>query len=189
MIEKVESIKRPLKRGELFLVPCITSTEKKYGDVYFDKIYITPVFNLPHNDKQNRQEEIHYHVDYRFVKYEFHLSKTEMRKHSSQVKFMFPFPIRKHRTYFFVESARPVLYPDGSNKLEYIILPVINEMFVGITEPRLVDTDKIKHKCLIRNKCPHRGFDMAQVEPNSKGVRTCPLHGLRFNNEGTLIYK
>jgi len=187
MIEKVENIKRPLKKGELLLVPCIVREEKKYGDVYFDKTYITPVFNLPHNDKQNGQYETHYHVDYRFVKYELHLSKVEMRKHSSQVKFMFPFPIRKHRTHLFVESARPVLTDNLSNKLEYIILPVINETFVGITEPRFVNTDKIKHKCLIRGKCPHRGFDMSQVEPNTNGVRTCPLHGLRFDATGKLI--
>jgi hypothetical protein len=33
----------------------------------------------------------------------------------------------------------------------------------------------------LRNgKCPHRGFNMAQVLPDEYGVKTCPMHGMRF---------
>ncbi|MFM7853883.1 MAG: hypothetical protein ACKO96_18650, partial [Flammeovirgaceae bacterium] len=93
---RVEEIKRPLKKGEVFLVPCIVNRYEQDGHF---SMYITPVFNSPHSDRENGQYEVHYHVDYRFVK--FYKSTTN--------QFDFPRPKNKHSKHIFVESNRPVI--------------------------------------------------------------------------------
>jgi hypothetical protein len=155
-IMKVENVKFTLKIGELYLVPCIV---RKQNDV----MYITPVINHPHNDKENGQEEFHYHVDYRFVKH--------------QNDSNFPTVINKHSKHYFVEHIRPQEEIHG--KLEYFILPVLNDFFTGITPIKFIENSKLKHKCIHKNKCPHRGYDLSQV-PEINDIITCPLHGLRF---------
>jgi len=158
LIMRVEEVKHPLKKGASYLVPCIVREQD-------EKLYITPVINHPHNDKENGQNEIHYHVDYRFVKH----------KDDSN----FPTVVNKHSKYYFVETTRPQEELHG--KLEYFILPVINEAFSGITPVNLIAKSKLKHKCIYKGKCPHRGYDLSQVRPID-GKITCPLHGLEFDS-------
>jgi hypothetical protein len=158
-MELADKIKEPLQLGVVYLVPCIVRYEEK-------KWYITPVINHPHNDVENGQIETHYHVDYRFVKH----------KNDSP----FPWVVNKHSKHYFVESLRPV--KTLSHKLEYFALPMVNEDFTGITSPSFIANSKLKHKCIHKGKCPHRGYDLSQVKPKD-GVITCPLHGLQFNAE------
>lgn len=160
---KVEDIKLPLKVGQYFLVPCIVKRE-------YERLFITPVINHPHNDKENGQHEIHYHADYRFVK---HYNDSS-----------FPTPINNHSAHVYIHKIRPQEKVHGD--LEYFILPVINESFTGITPVKEIAKSKLKHKCIYKGKCPHRGYNLSQVEPIN-GIITCPLHGLQFNKEGELI--
>lgn len=155
-MKKVEDINRPLIKGEVVLVPCILKEQD-------EKIYITPVINHPHNDKENGQSEVHYHVDYRFVK---HKNDKD-----------FPTVINKHSKHYFVENIRP----EGGN-IEYFALPVINEEFTGITPVEMIRKSKIKNNCIHKGKCPHRGYDLSQVNPKD-GKITCPLHGLEFEEK------
>lgn len=151
MIEKIENIKRPVKKGEKYLVPCVVREES-------DITFITPVLNHPHNDKENGQHSAHYHADFRFVKH-----------HELSV-------VNKHKKYHFVEETRL----NANNKIEYFILPVINEDFDGITGVELISRSKLKHNCIYKGKCPHRGYDLSQVSEKD-GKITCPLHGLEFD--------
>lgn len=159
-MEKVENIKRPLKKGEAALVPCITYESGKY-------LFITPVFNHFHSDKENGQKEGHYHADYRFIK---HKANGD-----------FPQAVSNHSRHIFLSNGSRLLKV-GTGKLEYFALPVINETFTGITDVRLISKSKLKHKCIHKGKCPHRGFDLSQVSPVD-GVITCPLHGLKFDSK------
>ncbi len=34
---------------------------------------------------------------------------------------------------------------------------------------------------IVKGKCPHRGFNLAQVRPGGNGEILCPMHGMRFN--------
>lgn len=149
-MNKVEEIKRPLKKGEKFLVPCIVKQDEFYT-------YINPVINHPHHDKENGQDYIHYHTDTRFVKF----------NEDGTIK-------REHRSHYFCNTFRPILGKDGD--LRYIVLPVINEDFTAITDVNLISKSKIRHKCS-KNKCPHRGYDLSQVK-EVNGFKKCPLHGL-----------
>lgn len=163
---KVDEVKHPLEKGVCYSVPCIVKERS-------ERLYITPVINHPHDDKENGQNEIHYHVDYRFVKH----------KNNSN----FPTVINRHSKHYFVETIRPQEKLDG--ELEYFVLPVINEEFTGITPLDLISKSKLKHKCIYKGKCPHRGYDLSQVKAIN-GKITCPLHGLEFNaKNGNLLNK
>ncbi len=160
---KVEDVKHPLKKGQTYLVPCIVKEQDEI-------LYITPVINHPHNDKENGQYEIHYHADYRFV------------KHKNDANF--PTVVNKHSRHYFVETIRPQEELHG--KLEYFILQVVNEEFTGITPVNLISKSKLKHTCIHKGKCPHRGYDLSQVKEHNGKIK-CPLHGLEFNTMSGLI--
>ena len=49
------------------------------------------------------------------------------------------------------------------------------------TPIRMIKKSKLKHKCIHKGKCPHRGYDLTNVEPDENGVITCPLHSLKFD--------
>lgn len=174
-MKRVEDIFRPLVKGELLMVPCIVKYEViddyeyngrtgEFEPLY--QIYISPVFNLPHSDKNNGQEEIHYHLDYRFIKT---IGEDEQ-------SYDFPTPIKRHSRHVFGHSIRPL-----EGRIRYFSLIVIRENFVGITPPKFIKNSKLKHKCIHKGKCPHKRYDLSQVSPK-EGVIQCPLHGLKFNS-------
>ena len=179
MIQKIEDVKRPVKIGEKFLVPCLVNPklyDKKetsfndnsdWHDIPHkqkkDVVWITPIINHPHTDIENGQKISHFHVDYRFVKH-----KNDNTN---------PSVINNHSTHKFVSHFR-VTKIDGN--IEYLILPVINEYFAGITPVEMISKSKLKHKCIHKGKCPHRGMDLSQVHAKG-GIITCPLHGLQFD--------
>ena len=90
---------------------------------------------------------MHYHVDYRFVKHKFDKD--------------FPTVINRHSKHFFVEATR--LDHSLKNKIEYFVLPVINEQFSWITPVSLITKSKLKHNSIHKGKCTHRGYDLTQV--------------------------
>lgn len=157
-MEKIENIKHPIKKGELYLVPCITREEN-------DVVYVTPVINHPHNDIENGQKETHYHADFRFIKH----------KNDGEI----PTVRNKHSKYYIAEHIRPT---KKHGKIEYFVLPVINEKFAAITPSSYIKKSKLKHKCIHKGKCPHRGYDLSQV-PDENGIIQCPLHGLKFDSK------
>ena len=181
---KVDDIKRPLIRGEKFLVPCLVKTEvvmqeeQEEQEIWLDLtniqtkkvIYVLPIIDHPHNDIENGQIETHYHLDYRFINH---------KKDSN-----FPTIKKSHSLYIFGSEIRPK--KDFGN-LEYHLLPVINEDFNGITPVNFIKKSKLKHKCVHKGKCPHRGYDLSQVKAIN-GIITCPLHGLKFNSlDGAVV--
>lgn len=176
-MKKVEDVKRPLKKGEIYLVPCLVKRETKnlpeedlwldVGNGQFKKtmFYVLPIINHPHNDAENGQFETHYHIDYRFI------------KHYNDANF--PTIKNSHSTHVFGSKIRPT---PSFGKLTYYPLPVINEDFKGITEVSLIKNSKLKHRCIHKGKCPHRGYDLSQV-PVVNGIIKCPLHGLKFSSK------
>jgi len=178
---KVEEVKKPLRKGERFLVPCLVRKKtilKDENEIWLDltngnnntKLYVLPIINHPHNDIENGQEEIHYHLDYRFI------------NHKNDGNF--PTIKNTHSLHTFGSEIRPT---KEFGKLEYHLLPVINEDFKGITPVSLIKNSKLKHRCIHKGKCPHRGYDLSQVRSDKKDIKTCPLHGLKFNKKGKLI--
>ena len=179
---RVDDIKRPLLLGEEYFVPCIVRTE--YHPIVYEqtlieeryltknhklRTYITPVINSPHNDIENGQKEVHYHADFRFIKTEnVHVDGSTILR-----------VINKHSKYYFCEFIRPEEKVHG--RLEYMALPVVSEEFAQGTPVGLIKNSKLKHKCIHKGKCPHRGYDLSQVKP-SNGIITCPLHGLTFDS-------
>lgn len=46
----------------------------------------------------------------------------------------------------------------------------------------MISKSRLKHKCIHKGKCPHRGFDLSHT-PSKDGIITCPLHGLQFEEK------
>ena len=177
---KVEDVKRPLELGEKFLVPCVYNEEwKAYEHIEEDlwrdpvnlpnfvkKIKVTPIINHPHTDRENGQEEVHYHADYRFIKT---IKGTNI-------------PLDSHSNHTWGHWLRPS--PEDFERFDegivYFLLPVVNLLHMAITDVSNIKSSKLKHKCAHKGKCPHRGYDLSQ-ERAVDGVITCPLHGLKFD--------
>lgn len=158
--DKVENIKRPLKLGEKFMVTCLVKREQ-------DKIIaFTPVIDRPHTDLENGQPEVHYHADYRFI-------LTEETKSNSE-----GFIVIDERDGFKLSKPRVEKGIDG--EIEYHILPVVSEEHNGLAQQLFIRNSKLKHKCIHKGKCPHRGYDLSQ-EKAVDGIITCPLHSLKFD--------
>jgi hypothetical protein len=183
--QKVEDVNRPLKVGETFLVPCIIYKEE-IVDVTYDeqkdwmdfnptevkrvKTFITPVINHPHSDKENGQNEVHYHADFRFIRVSNFIEDDKGN--------LIGFPKQSHSSHIWGANVRPLTDID----IKWVLLPVVNERPMNITPVEMISKSKLKYKCIHKGKCPHRGYDLSQ-EANVDGVITCPLHGLKFDSK------
>lgn len=131
---------------------------------YLQKIeYVLPLYNHPHNDIENGQEEIHYHQDTRY---------DEAVKNSSK--------------FSSFRNGRIVLPLLEGEFLAYRELNKVREKEDFTTPIRFINNSKLKHKCIHKGKCPHRGYDLTNVKPlydkeYDKYVIKCPLHGLKFD--------
>ena len=137
---------------------------KDYSLESFTKKYnIIPLINHPHSDVENNQKEAHYHIDTRFLGLQ---------------------PTLKN--YNMVDSdLRPVV---GKYLLIELSLRKNNDVIHLSTPIDLISKSKLKHKCIHKGKCPHRGYDLTNVKPIN-GIITCPLHSLRFNSKTKLLIK
>lgn len=150
MIQKVEDIKRPLIVGEYLNVLCIIENDR-----------ITPVYNHPHNDKENGQPDIHYHMDSRFVYEKQYYSGVSLG----------------NRIFKKVGDTR--IYLTKFLIFKRINLRVQRTEEIYKTPLSLIKNSKFKCK-IINNKCPHRGYDLSQIVENEEGEIICPLHGLKL---------
>ena len=132
-------------------------------EYFIDKYYfIVPLIDHPHSDRENGQEEIHYHVDTRYF------GEQELSK-SYQISTSYP-RITKNKY-----------------RLEYFYLKKHTYRINGVTSVFAIRNSKLKHNCIHKGKCPHRGFDLTNVKPDKDGVITCPLHGLKFDKDSKKI--
>ncbi len=82
-------------------------------------------------------------------------------------------------------DLRPVV---GKYLLIELSLRKNNDAMRYPTSIDLIAKSKLKHKCIHKGKCPHRGYDLTDVKPIN-GIITCPLHSLRFNSKTKLLIK
>jgi hypothetical protein len=116
---------------------------------------IIPLIDHPHSDIENGQREIHYHADMRYNGEQPSLGKYKIQ----------------------VDSTRPI---KGQFETRYFNLIRYSENHSGGTSVEHIKNSKLKHKCIHKGKCPHRGFDLSNINPID-GVITCPLHSLKFD--------
>lgn len=134
--------------------------DKKNLPVFPEKIM--PLINHPHNDIENGQREVHYHADMRYIDF----TKSHLYHNDTRINL----PLKKDQ------------------RLEWRMLKIIDKNRHYVTPVNLIAKSKLKHKCIHKGKCPHRGYDLTNVKPRH-GVITCPLHGLEFDESGKLIKK
>jgi hypothetical protein len=127
---------------------------------YFDtRPIVIPVIDHPHNDKENGQYETHYHLDTAYIGEQNHL--------------------RNYRICTFIDLDD--IRFGTNNVFKTIPLRKRNKQIVMSTNVELISKSKLKHNCIHKGKCPHRGMDLSQIKPNDKGEIICPLHSLKFD--------
>lgn len=165
--------------GKSYLVPCIVIKHEVIRDVFpkeelmwldLDHVpphlkpvvtieyLVVPIIPHAHSDKENGQQELHYHSDTRFNG----LTNDSILPN-------------KHRIAFI---SRVNKKEDETIQYFSLILNTIKEDFH--TSTALIARSKLKHDCIYKGKCPHRGYDLTNT-PVIEGVITCPLHNLKFD--------
>lgn len=155
-------------KGQLYKVPCI---KRWYVETVIEEVddslcrgfmdrtekhkkYYIPIYNHPHSDIENGQTEIHYHRDTRF---------EEVDKPDSE----------------YNNNGSIVLQKDDTIVIKELTAVADSEKWY--TPAEMISKSKLKHRCIHKGKCPHRGYDLSGIEP-ADGVIRCPLHGLRFDS-------
>ena len=186
-MERIDELKTLPIIGEYYLVPCIikeylhsktkddeerdNNWEIVKGELNIRKEksskitkYIYPIINHLHCDKENGQDYKHYHIDFRFI---------EMDDNS--------IPKQLHSNHVFGADIRyNVIANNKEYEIQYHKLKCVRTTNLFITNVTAIKKSKLKHNCIYKNKCPHRGYNLSQ-EPIINGVIQCPLHGLRFD--------
>lgn len=167
-MKNIEELNNPPIIGMYYLVPCIIyDTISDEGKKH---LYVYPIINNLHSDVDSGQEHEHYHLDYRFIEMQGMDDISVKQKHSQHT--------------FAYNSRYDLLYHNPhykeNYKVEYISLMCQRVNNLRITPTELIEIEKLKNKCIYKNKCPHKGMDLSQVIPKD-GIIQCPLHGLKFN--------
>lgn len=173
-MERIDRLKGLPIIGQKYLVPCIieqrsplTKWIEDFGrmtPIEIMQYEVYPIINHLHTDRENGQNYPHYHIDFRF---------TEFKSITS-------FQVRETKSkYHFTNYTRYHIIGDLP-KIEYHPLKLLRLDQMAITDVRMIGKSKLKHKCIHKGKCPHRGYDLSQ-EPIIDSKITCPLHGLQFD--------
>ena len=143
---------------------------------------IGPIIDHPHNDIENGQSESHYHLDTRFMMDQNNYPFLD----THQFHDFLP-----GRVVEFFKFDRVTLQFLNKNNVRRELIPLLcyRNKQIRSTPVQLIAKSKLKHQCIHKGKCPHRGMDLSQESP-ADGVITCPLHGLKFSAEsGKLIHQ
>lgn len=164
---RVHRVNRPLEVGETLLVPVVYSIRKEIfpSGHRVDVPEGGPVLWPPHRDRADGQPDPHYHLDRRFLPHPggyviaggiYCPSPASMSlRHAVLGQQLRWVPMYVFRSQVPEEERTPVAMIENAIK-------------------------EVKCNALVNGKCPHRGFNMAQVLPDAHGVKTCPMHGMRF---------
>lgn len=106
----------------------------------------TPVINHPHSDCENGQSEIHYHVDVRFS--------------------LIDYPINYDHDWLKDKDNQIRIIKTDNQIVEYLLGKCTTIQQEYVTHHNFIQKSKLSN-CIKNNKCPHRGYDLSQVEETS----------------------
>jgi hypothetical protein len=189
LYNKIQDVSMPVV-GSVYYVPCIVRNahfKDYYAEIDDQEIWMdldhrvppmkqthsvieyVPVLDHPHNDIENGQREVHYHMDDRFTG----MARQSYIPHTYIEGFNFRDQKKKTNS-----TIRPEI-KDGY-RFEHLPLVCTRREVRSTTPVKLIKESKLAHKCIHKGKCPHRGYDLSNT-PATDGVITCPLHGLKFD--------
>jgi len=156
------------KAGNRYMATCLVWPKKKFGtnELSDNLFWFFPVIDHPHNDIENGQKEIHYHIDSRFN----WVHSKDLIPHICYDD--------KYYQRYGQESTR--ITPPKNSFIKRLPITAIGDVETKTTQTALIAKSNIKHRCIHKGKCPHRGYDLSN-EVAKNNVITCPLHGLRFD--------
>lgn len=144
-LEIVNEKKQELIVGKEYLVPCFNTGK-----------FVIPILLHLHDDKENGQDDEHYHLDDRFEYYDC----VNDSYHKVDI------PVR--------------IFPKEYNDATIILHPMvaIRETITTETPTIAIIESELNMRNLKNNKCPHKGFDLTNIIVDKNGFRKCPMHGL-----------
>lgn len=71
---------------------------------------------------------------------------------------------------------------DLVSEIIYALHECLNTQEERPTAFTLLTKFKLPRKCIINGKCPHKGYNLRNIEPID-GIIKCPMHGLEFDYE------
>lgn len=150
--QNIEDVKNPII-GNFYKFPCLIHNNT-----------FLPVYNHPHSDKENGQIGTHYHMDSRVL----HRNK-------------------KASNNFLIFNDKKLLtlkleIRSKEGEIVYLPLKYYDDIEYLRTDTHFIKNSKLKHNCIHKGKCPHRGYNLENVKPIN-GVIICPLHSLRFDEK------
>lgn len=183
-MEIIDNVINP-KIGEYYLVKCLLHKAELFPNDFIRKFptqvqgnyRIMPVIGHLHEDKGHGLEEMHYHLDWRFIPEGILQHQQEAYKQLKWLK-------NTKNTHFYTPlTEKNIKGEPFFNKMKYL------RHFRKFPERETFNNLAEKYKdCTMKNMvCPHKGTNLTSCIPVNNVV-ICPCHGLKWNIEtGKLI--
>ena len=179
MIQKIEEVERP-EIGKYYNVPVIQS--KRF---YYWGEQLLPV-RLPKHEDKELSPEIgpHYHIDFRFVSTRLFDLMVASRG-LSPASYVTAMVVCVYENFGKADQEKVII---GGPKIRQrmmkrtdIEFPYVESFHQTVFANGKTFEEYYNGKQLIDgHTCPHKGYNMKQVEPNRFGQLICPCHGLAF---------
>lgn len=158
-MEKITDIGNPVV-GEVYLVPHV--------------IFKTDDYLLIPDYTTNEVELIYYPKD---------PMPVYLNKHSDKENGQYHAHYHVDTRFTMLTAISQIRIDEGEVRaIEWIKRLCIHKSERRQTPAMMIAKSKLKHNCIYKGRCPHRGTDLSRAEP-IPGTRTiiCPLHGLMFD--------
>ena len=154
---------------------CVIEESVKYDKVDEEKLWL---------DLTETPSKYYYTVEQKIIPLYNH---PHSDKENGQSEIHYHIDSRYTNEFFY--NTRISLPLKNNQRLEYRYLKKLFEKENTYTHVSFIKNSKLKHKCIYKGKCPHRGFNLNSETPDKSGIITCPLHGLKFdtNNNNRII--
>ena len=152
--------------GKFYDVPVAILNDVTYKSAAFGYHRIIPIIGDKHDDLEIIGiNEIHYHVDWRFVGLSLYESNSREYYGSIGVEL---------GTVLSVGDVKEMSTRRLKCKRDFSPYPKFPKFIPKLQE-------KYKGAVAKKGRCPHKGVDLTTIRPDSDGCVTCPLHGLKWN--------
>lgn len=173
--------------GRTYLVPCVQGSSQFVRNPWF------PVLGTAHEDREIIGfPDVHFHYDFRFIsEYQANLLMTgSNRSHLlGTLEMSALIPALMNAVFLAKEGPTPVLKPKKCVRALSVFPSTVPEKSGGQGKP-IAFIQKLEEAYQSARvdcgKCPHRGMDLRGVPADAEGRKVCPLHGLRWDQEGKL---
>lgn len=160
-ILKPQDVLGPLEVGRTYRVPCLESTHLGW----------VPVIPFIHQDPELNNPRHHVHYDYRFMNADLKIALLSVEGKST-------IPVLNTRSSEEF-TLREMVCVHPTQEVDPCFLVRKGFLFTNHLD------DACRGRKFNGKVCPHKGYSLEGIDPDADGVVTCPLHGSRWNKDGS----